>query len=74
MKTNHHLNLMENTLTEQQEPPIYPILQIDKILLNLRQLQQYLYHSVHRHALNPPARVRNGVDTSSNIGKNSTKY
>lgn len=41
-------------LTVQQELLIYPIQRIDKIQLNLRQLQPHLYHSVHRHALGPP--------------------
>lgn len=41
-------------LTEQQEPLIYPIQQIDKIPLNLRQPPQHSYRSAHHYASNPP--------------------
>lgn len=48
------MNINLIVLTEQQEPLIYPIQQIDKIPLNLRQHLLHSYHWAHHYASNPP--------------------
>jgi hypothetical protein len=43
-----------NTLTALQELPKYPIQLMYRTLINQFQLQQYLYHSIRRCAVNQP--------------------